>query len=480
MENSIIIALDQGSSSSKAAAVTASGRIIKETQIPLPFKAQGNIYEYEAQEILQTQMQALDTVLSSLRASDKIFSIALSCQRSTIVLWDKQTGQPLCPALSWADGRAAQISQENPLPQDIFHSKTGLYKTPFFSAPKISWCLQNYPAVAEALKAGRLLAGPVNSYLIWNMTSGKVFACDYACAQRTLLFNINTLTWDEDILKSFSIPLDVLPELKPSTGDFGSYKGIKINASTGDQQAAALACGLSELGKSCINYGTGAFFLLNIGDKPQGLKGILTSISACQHNKKPDFLLEGQINAAGSLYTWLKALGLEIDLSLLDEYAAKSKNPIWLLPALGGLGAPYWDFTVSPVMAGLKIETKKEDMIFGALRAICFLMADIIFYIQKAGFQIKEIESGGGLSVNDILPQLQSNILGKELKQSLMLNTTLLGSAMLSAEAEGIDIKTWRKAEYKHFTPAIKPEETQALYMAWRSFFEWAVKNPKL
>ena len=480
MENGIIISLDQGSSSSKAAAVTVGGRILKELRIPVPFKAQGNIFEYKAEDLLNTQIKVLDDILSSLRASDKILSIALSCQRSTIVLWDKETGSALCPALSWADGRAGAISFANPLSQDVFHAKTGLYNTPFFSAPKIAWCLQNYPAAAQALKEGRLLAGPVGSYIIWHLTGGKKFVCDYACAQRTLLFNIHTLKWDDDILKSFDIPLPILPEVTASSGDFGEYKGIKITVCTGDQQAAALACGLDKQGQGCINYGTGAFFLLNIGAEPKELKGILTSVSAAGANQKPSFLLEGQINAAGSFFTWLKAMDINFDLPLLDEYGKKSKNPLWILPALGGLGAPYWDFNAKPVMAGFKIETKTEDIIYGALRCLCFLMADIIFYIGKAGFEIKGIESGGGLSLNDILPQTQSDILAMPLRQSRMLNTTMIGSAMLAARREGIDTTTWRGAEYKDFSPKFSKEESLALYARWRAFFDWAIKSPDI
>lgn len=480
MENSIIIALDQGSSSSKAAAVTAGGVILKETQRPVPFKAEGNIYEYGAEDLLNTQIEALEAILSSLRASDKIAAIAVSCQRSTIVLWDKNTGRPLCPALSWADGRAAQISAQNTLSQDIVHAKTGLYKTPFFSAPKIAWCLQNYPEVKRALKNGTLLAGPVGSYIIWRMTDGKTFVCDYACAQRTLLFNINTLNWDKDILDSFGIPASILPTPVPSTGNFGNYKGIKIAAFTGDQQAAALACGLDKRAKACINYGTGAFFLLNIGEEPKGVKGILTSISAVSEKAKPQFLLEGQINAAGSLFTWLKEIGVDAELSRLDEYALKAKNPVYLLPALGGLGAPYWDFSAAPAMAGFKIESKREDIIFGALRSLCFLMADIVFYVAKAGFDIEEIQSGGGLSLNDILPQTQSNVLGMPIRQSKRLNTTLIGSAMLAAGREGFDVSDWLKEEYKDFKPSLTPLESKELYAKWRAFFDWAVKAPRL
>lgn len=479
MENEIIIALDQGSSSSKAAAITAGGRILKEVQIPVPFKAEGAIYEYKAEDLLNTQVKALETVLSSLRASDKILSLALSCQRSTFVLWDKNTGKPLCPALSWADGRAAAVSAQNPLPQELFLLKTGLYNTPYFSAPKIAWCLNNYSAVAQALKAGNLLCGPVSTYIIWHLTQGKVFACDYTCAQRTLLFNISTLTWDEEILKSFNIPAEILPQVLPSGADYGSYKGIKIGVCSGDQQAAALACGLEQQGKGCINYGTGAFFLLNIGGEPKTLKGMLTSVSACA--EKPQFLLEGQVNAAGSLFTWLKAMGVDVELPLLDEYAAKAKNPVWVLPALGGLGAPYWDFKAQPVIAGLKVETKKEDLIFGALRCLCLLMADIVFYTQKAGFKVTALETGGGLSLNRILPQTQSDILQMPLSQSERLNTTMLGSALLAAAKEGIDTSAWHAAaDYKAFAPAVSAEQARKLYSDWRNFFDWSLKTPNL
>ncbi|MDR0953142.1 MAG: hypothetical protein LBM71_02995 [Elusimicrobiota bacterium] len=479
MKEEIIISLDQGSSSSKAAAFDAkTGLTLAKASAPLNFKASANTYEYDASELLQTQIKALEEVLKALPLGVKPKAMAISSQRSTIVLWDAQTGQPLCPAISWIDGRAGLESIENPTAQEEIHAKTGLYKTPYYSAPKIQWCLKHYPAVKEALHKGRLLVGPVASYLIWHFNKGKVFACDAALAQRTLLFDINKMQWDHDIAKSFAIPLSILPQVRPSAGDFGFYKDIPITVCTGDQQAALAATGVLEKGNACLNYGTGAFFLLNIGGVAADLKGILTSVSWNSLDKKPDYLLEGPINAAGSIFTWLKNLGLNFDQNNLDETIAAAKNPVWFLPALGGLGAPYWDFDTTPVITGLRPNSTAADIVSGAMRSLAFIMADIVFYINNAGFEVKKLQASGGLSVNKTLLNLQSDILQAPILRREEKETSLLGSAYIAALNAGFTTEAWHSGDnFETFSPSLSKLEAQGLYKQWRGFFDWALKQ---
>ena len=289
---SFILAIDQGSSSTKAAAFgVQNGCLAAFAKAEVFLNSVQDRCEYKAIDLLTTTQKVIEEILNEIPAA-QISEIAISAQRSTIVFWDRFTGKALAPALSWLDGRAKREIYENPLTQEDVHQKTGLYKTPYFSAAKIVWGLNNFPEVKNAFKEGRLYVGPVTSYLIWHLSGGKVFACDYACAQRTLLFNINTFKWDEDILKSFGLTSDILPQVTASSGDFGTYKNIKITVSTGDQQAACAACGVLEKGSALINYGTGAFFLLNIGHKSADVKGVLTSLAWSRPQREPYYLLE--------------------------------------------------------------------------------------------------------------------------------------------------------------------------------------------
>ena len=480
MKNKIIIALDQGSSSSRAAAINGEGIILHKESSALKFTLEGAKCEYDAKEILNSQLSALDKVIVALPANSEIISIAICAQRSTIVLWDKITGAPLCPAPSWIDGRAAQEAAKNPLTQEEVHSRTGLYKTPYYSAPKIKWCLENYPQVRKAAGENRLMSGPVASWLIWNMTDKKVFATDITNAQRTLLFNIKNLAWDEDILKSFAIPKNILPQIKNSAGDYGFYKNIPISVCSGDQQAASAAAGLLKKGACAVNYGTGAFVLLNAGQHHADIAGILTSLSHNCAEKKADFILEGPINAAGSLFTWLNSLGLDFDAKDLDKICAQAKNPVQLFPALGGIGAPLWDFSLTPVISGLNPNTAKNDIIAGALRGLAFLTADIINYISKSGFSAERVLASGGVSESSALLQFQSDILQKTVIRARETETGLIGAAYIAAAAAGIDGAGWLALkDYEIFEPAMPPQEAAALYARWRQFAEWARKQPR-
>jgi len=477
--NDVILALDQGSSASRALAVAQDGFAVAKAVVAVsPFHKE-HICQYDGEELLKSQLDALKQVEETLAAPAQISALAVACQRSTIVFWDKLTGKTLCPVLSWIDGRAAAQIAANPLSQEKIHAKTGLYKTPYFSAPKIQWCLQNYPALGEAYKAGRLLCGPVGTFIIWHLSGGKVFAADPTTAQRTLLFNINTLRWDDDILKSFGISADILPEVRPSASSYGSYKGIPITVCVGDQQAAA-ASGLSAEGAGALNYGTGAFVLARAGKKPVNLQGILTSLSWTAEGETPEYLLEGPLNTAGALFAWLKDAGLDFDIQNLDGMCTAAENPVNFLPALGGLGAPYWNFSLTPVLSGFTQKTTKADIVCGAVRGLCLLMADITFYMHKAGADFKEMRACGGLSSSRALLQFQSDILQLPVRRMPETESTAVGAAVIASAALGV--KAEERPVFKpsaEFAPLITPQRANEEYKKWRNFFDWAVKQPK-
>ena len=472
----IIISLDQGSSNSRAALIEAkTGKILAKKFVPLPFEASQNTFCYDGASLFNTQIEALLEVLNQVGSSE-ITAIALSAQRSTIVLWDKDNGSALCPVLSWLDGRAAKISTQNLLSQQVFHQKTGLYNTPYFSAPKIKWCLENYPHVKKAYERGRLCVGPVSSFLLWRMSEGKIFACDGTFAQRTLLYNINTKTWDSELLQSFGLEKTILPEVKHSFDDYGSYDGIPIRLCLGDQQAASAACGLLKEGSANINYGTGAFFLLNIGQKQDFIDGILTSLSWDSLEKNADYILEAPLITAGSLFTWLQKLGFDFTLQTLQDIAKKAREEVLFLPALGGLGAPWWNYNLKPVISGLEVASTKEDIIFAAVRGLNFIMTDIIYYLKQKGYNIASLQMSGGLSKDGVLPQLQSDILQIPLAQQEEKETTLIGAAAVCAKNMGYDVDAWQQ-NLKLYTPKISAQDAILKYQRWRKFFDWAIKQ---
>ncbi|MCR5505159.1 MAG: hypothetical protein K6E94_06410 [Elusimicrobiaceae bacterium] len=472
-----ILAIDQGSSSTKAAAFgVQNGCLAAFAKTEVNLNSHQDRCEYKALDLLTSTQKVIEEILNQIPAA-QISEIAISAQRSTIVFWDKITGKALAPALSWLDGRAKAETLQNPLTQEFVHQKTGLYKTPYFSAPKIVWGLNNFPEVKNAFKEGRLCVGPVTSYLIWHLSGGKIFACDYACAQRTLLFNINTFTWDEEILKSFGLTADILPQVTASTGNFGTYKNIKITVSTGDQQAACAACGVLEKGSALINYGTGAFFLLNIGHKNADVKGVLTSLAWSRPQREPYYLLEAPLNTAGSFISWLKNLGLNFNVKKLDKIFESSKNPVWCLPALGGIGAPYFDFGLKPVFANFLPSTQKEDIIAGSMRGIVLLLCDIIYYLKQQGYNVETLQTSGGLSGANLIA-FQAAILGCDILQNKQKESTLTGTALIAALGEGFDISAWRELKnYETISPRLTSEEAAKIYKTWREFFAWSIKQ---
>ena len=466
------VSVDMGTSGFHAAAVRVDGTIAFEYDEPfVPVRPAPGLSEYPADKLLQTVQRVLHTVLDQVDAK-QVISLAFASQRSTIVLWDKITGEAVGPVLTWEDGRAQAQTQQADISQEKVHLLTGLYKVPFFSAPKIAWTLQHIPAAAAALKRGHLLAAPLASYIIWHLTNHRTFATDHSLAQRTLFFDISTLTWKKELCHAFGVPESILPPIYPSISDYGKYTykeiSIPITVCVGDQQAAVSYFGLSKQ-DSLINYGTGAFWLYHAGEKPVFLPGLLTSVSATGADQAAAYLLEGPVNSAGSALLWLKAQGISFDENDLQSLCAQAKHPVWFLPALGGLGAPYWDYRVSATTEGLTPQTQKSDWVAGVVRSIAFRLADVANYLEQNKYPLGgSIQVSGGLSQMAYLTSFQADILQHALHVTAQAQATLLGAAWLASCAYGKPFM--RENQSPRVTPTLDANSARKLYARWQEF----------
>ena len=464
-----IVALDIGTSSIRAAAFAQDVPVCIKALPLLPLRPQKGCSEYNADALLSAALTVLHQVLDEV-GPERVKALGISSQRSTIVLWDKHTGQALGPILTWEDGRALEQAQQATISQEELHICTGLYKTPYFSAPKIAWMLTHLPQVQAAQKNGTLCAAPVASFLIWKLTRGAVFSTDITLAQRTLLLDIRMGKWSDKLCDAFAVSPDILPSLKSSVGDYGCYvyKGvtIPIRVCVADQQAAGSAL---QVGQMSINYGTGAFVLQHIGTQYRVLPGLLTSLAPSSGDSL-HYLLEGPVNAAGSAFLWLNARGIKIDMSCLDDICKESLHPLQILPALGGLGAPYWNFTVSPAVQGVNPQTTKADWVAGLVQGICFLIADIVQYMRSHQVHVKgPIAVAGGLAQSAYLLQFQANLLQQTLLRGQEVEATLLGVARLL----GNKIK---QNAADAFQPTISAEQAKELYRHWQRFVANTIK----
>ena len=474
MNDKWVIAIDQGTSSCRAFAVDNKGQVrAQQSKVFSPQRPQKGLSFYDAEQLLRAQLEVLHALLDEI-GPEKAAALAVCSQRSSIVLWDKNTSRPLAPVLTWEDGRSVKESQTAPLSQEEIHNRTGLFKTPYFSAPKITWCLNNYPLAKEAAQTGTLQAAPIASYLIWHLTGGRVFATDPTLAQRTLLWNIQTGQWSETLCKAFGVPLSCLPLIQPTVANYGvyQYKGISIPicVCVADQQAAAAYYNLS-VGQTMVNYGTGAFVLHHTGNKLSVIPGMLSSVAISRSLADKQFLLEGPIFSAGSLFEWLKTKGIEVRYDCLDSLALSAKFPVVLLPALGGVGAPYWDYHVQHVVIDNGSQRPQpEDWVAGIFRSIAARVADIIYYLRLNGFVINAMLVSGGLSKNMYLLQRQADIVGVPLEQWAETESSVFGAAHLAADYLNWDVTAWSVSSIQTITPQFPFKKSQEEYHDWQQF----------
>ncbi len=484
-----ILALDQGTTSSRAILFNKSGEIVaqKQKEFPQIFKENGYV-EHNPNDIWSSLLTAAREVLLSknLDAGD-ISSIGITNQRETTIIWDKETGEPVYNAIVWQCRRTSDYCKELAKNgySEMIKKKTGLIIDPYFSATKIKWILDNVSGVRERAKSGRLLFGTVDSYIVWKLTEGRVHATDYSNASRTMLFNINTLEWDDDILKLLGIPKSMLPKVCESSGDYGYTtligKGkIKICGVAGDQQASLFGQACFNKGDFKCTYGTGAFLLMNTGSEPvTSQNGLLTTI-AWGVDGKITYASEGSVFVAGAAVQWLRD-GLKIiDSAAESEPLALSvpdTNGVYFVPAFVGLGAPYWNSDARGVLCGLSRGTTKEHIARSALEAIAYQVNAVIEVMETdSDIKINTLKVDGGACENNFLMQFQSDITNCEVLRPICIETTALGCAYLAGLKSGYwkslnDIKSNQKIDYK-FTPDISETKRQTLLSGWKKAVE--------
>ncbi len=475
----VILALDQGSSSSRAVLFDLKGKIVALAQRPVRTKRpKAGWAEHDPLELAKTLEFAMDAVLSKLGPKDKVLGAGLAVQRSTIIFCDRRSFKPVAAAPSWMDGRAADFVAPLQERQGEIHDRSGLYATPYYSAPKIRWFLDRDSKVRALADAGRLLCAPVSTFIAARLTKGAVVAADPTCAQRTLLMNLDTASWDAGLLALFGLSADILPNIHSSVGDWGviERKGRKIPllATVGDQQSAAIGLGASNEGEAVANYGTGAFLLRHTGPRPERAPGLLASCAPTVGGLR-GYYLEGTVHAAGTSFEWLRDnLGLMKDMKAIDEAFKRSKKRVLMLPAIGGLGAPRWDYKTKTAFFGLDSQTTGHDLVRATAEGLCMLVADAAAVMAAAGAPVTRARIAGGLSRADAMMSFQADALGAVLERRKEVEATALGAAILAAKGAGVpDADKMSEARVeKTFSPSPDATARARRRGEWNAFVE--------
>ncbi len=486
-----IVALDQGTTSSRAIIFDKQGMIVGAAQREFTqIYPKAGWVEHNAMEIWATQSSVLTEVLAKTDiGSDQVAAIGITNQRETTVVWDKNTGQPIHNAIVWQCRRTTDICEQLKREglEDYIKTTTGLVTDAYFSGTKVKWLLDNVEGAREKAEKGELLFGTIDTWLIWKLTNGRVHATDYTNASRTMLFDINKLQWDEKMLEILQIPRAMLPEVKSCSEVYGQTniggKGgtrIPIAGIAGDQHAALFGQMCLEEGMAKNTYGTGCFLLMNTGEKPVPSEhGLLTTI-ACGINDKVTYALEGSVFMGGASVQWLRdELGLVRDAADTEYYASKVEdtNGVYVVPAFVGLGAPYWDSYARGSIFGLTRGANRNHIIRATLEAIAYQSRDLLEAMQQdSGIQLTELRVDGGAVANNFLMQFQSDILGKNVLRPKIAETTAAGAAFLA----GLAVQFWDSVETlkdkvtdcRLYQPAMEEEQQMQLYAGWKKAVE--------
>ena len=478
-----IIALDQGTTSSRAVLFDEKGLIvgIAQQEFSQIFPKPGWV-EHDPEEIWSSQLEVLKKVISDNKiAADSIAAIGITNQRETTVVWEKETGKAIYNAIVWQDKRTASICEELKSKglTDYVRENTGLVIDSYFSGTKIKWILDTIPEARQRAERGELLFGTIDTWLIWKLTNGKSHVTDYSNASRTLIYNIRKLEWDKKLLGELTIPASLLPEVKPSASNFGSWllEGVEvpITGVAGDQQAALFGQACFEPGMAKNTYGTGCFMLMNTGSKIHSSKNGLITTIAWGLNGKVEYALEGSVFIAGAAVQWLRDSMHLIDQAKDSEYFATKalgSNEVFVVPAFAGLGAPYWDMYARGAIFGLTRDTGKDHIIKATLESLAYQTKDILNAMQEdAGLKLAILKVDGGACANNILMQFQADILGSEVERPEVIESTALGAAYLA----GIQIGMWKKEDIiknrkvqKRFTSQMEEATRIHLYKNWQ------------
>jgi glycerol kinase len=480
MTDAVILALDQGTTSSRAMAIGLDGAIIASAQEEFPqiFPRSGWV-EHDPEAIWRTQRRTAEQTLERLGAR-KVAAIGLTNQRETVVVWDRKTGEAIHNAIVWQDRRtAAKIDQlrASGLEPEVMR-KTGLVLDPYFSAAKIAWLLDSVPGARERARRGELAAGTIDCFLIWRLTGGQVHATDATNASRTSLFDIERGVWDAGLCEIFDVPMAVLPEVRDSAGDFGSTDIfgplLRICGVAGDQQAALVGQACLSPGEAKSTYGTGAFMLLNTGRTLQRSAHRLLSTIAYQVGGVRTYAMEGSILSAGSTIQWLRD-GMKIirDGAHAGELAASVKDTdgVYLVPAFTGLGAPHWDPDARGALLGLTRGTEIAHIARAALEAAAYQSAEVLGAMSGGDLKLESLRVDGGMARNDWFLQFLSDVLGVEVVRPANTETTALGAAILAGVGAGLFGSLEEAAGLwkldRRFEPGIGPAQRAKGFDAW-------------
>ena len=488
-----IIALDQGTTSTRAVLFDKSGAIVSSygREIEQFYPAPG-LVEHDAEELFFSSLRAVQRAmeLAGASASD-IAALGITNQRETAIVWEKKTGRPVCNAIVWqcrrTAGRCRQL-EELGLTGTI-RKKTGLIPDPYFSATKLEWILKKVPGARQRAERGELLFGTVDTWLVWRLTGGTVFATDYTNASRTMLFNIHTLEWDDELLELFGVPRCMLPEVLPCGGDFGVTEhgffggGIPIRGVAGDQQAALFGHLCLNEGEAKNTYGTGCFLLMNAGKRACTESGLLTTLAACVDGR-PNYALEGSVFIGGAAVQWLRdGLGLISSAAETEELAERVKDSagMYFVPAFNGLGAPYWDGSACGILSGITRGAKKEHIVRAVLEGMAYRVNDVLRAMEAAsGVTLSRLAVDGGASANNFLMGFQADISGCEVVRPANTEVTSLGAAYIAGLSSGF----WKNLDEvrgnvkvdRVFFPEMSEEQRESLLEGWRR----AVKKSRL
>lgn len=486
MEKKYVIALDQGTTSSRAVIFNKQGEIVSVSQKEFSqIFPQSGWVEHDPMEIWGCQSGVMREAVETESIDPKeIAAIGITNQRETTIVWDKNTGKPIYNAIVWQCRRTSKICDElkGKNLEQVIRDKTGLIIDAYFSATKVKWILDNVKGAREKAERGELLFGTVDTWLIWKLTNKKVHVTDYSNASRTMMFNINELKWDKDILNELDIPLSMLPEVKPSSYIYGNTdmhilgEEVPIAGCAGDQQSALFGQTCFEEGSAKNTYGTGCFLLMNTGNKlVKSKNGLLTTI-AWGIGESVTYALEGSIFMGGASIQWLRdELRMLKNASDSEDYANKVEdtNGVYVVPAFTGLGAPYWDMYARGTIIGLSRGSKKEHIIRATLESIAYQTKDVLSAMEEdSNILLKDLRVDGGASKNNFLMQFQSDILNVNINRPKIVETTALGAAYLAGLAVGFydnlsNIKNNCKLD-KHFTPFMEEEKRKKLYKGWK------------
>ena len=476
-----LLACDQGTTSSRALLFTEDGTLVHQHREALAVSCpRPGWVEQDAAAICSTQMHCAREVLAATPDATGVAALGIANQRETTILWDRRTGRPVGPAIVWQDRRTAAHCDRLRATgaETLVKSRTGLLLDPYFCATKIAWILDNVSGARRRAEAGGLAFGTVDSWLLWHLSAGRVHATDVTNAARTSLFDIHRQCWDPELLDLFGVPEALLPEVHPNTADFGGVHigdaRLGVRGMAGDQHAALFAQACLAPGQAKVTYGTGAFVLINTGGAAVA-RGLLTTPAWWLQGSQAVYALEGSIFNAGALVQWLRdGLGLIETTEEIESLAAKVSDSggVWLVPALTGLGAPYWKPQAHGAILGLTRGVNRSHIARAALEAIAFRVCDVVAAANAASASpVSVLRVDGGASANDLLMQIQADALGVALARPARTELTATGAALFAGIGAGLlDVKAaqhwWRCA--REFIPRTEPSRRETRYAAWR------------